>query len=112
MLSREARASHVSGEFVSTLTWSRYATMALKAANINAEYADPDADACSAGERGKSLKNENNAVGRVASPQTVAQTMPVPQNYARSTLLGMCCWADCQKVSPVEQYFARVFLPS
>ena len=47
MLSREAEAGHGSGDFVSTLTPSRYATMALMAANINAEDADPDADAYS-----------------------------------------------------------------
>ena len=47
MLPREAGASHVSDDFVSTLTWSRYATMALMAANTNAKDADPDADAYS-----------------------------------------------------------------
>jgi hypothetical protein len=45
MLSREAGSGHVSGEFVATLTWSRYAMMALMAANTNAKDADPDADA-------------------------------------------------------------------
>jgi hypothetical protein len=45
MLSREAGAGHVPGDFVSTLTWSRYATMVLMAAITNAEDADADPDA-------------------------------------------------------------------